>query len=91
MGDIREPLAVGADCDGVSATLAILRALGRRGAVHISIHAFERTEKAGIVSDIVVNGLETAIVVEDYPDAKRGPSVLVLFEHERQSLHAVWG
>jgi Domain of unknown function (DUF4258) len=76
---------------GVSATLAILQTLARRGAVHISSHALERMEKGGITSDVVVRGLETASVVEDYPDAKRGPSVLVLFMDQEQPWHAVWG
>lgn len=49
-------------------------------------------QKDGILSSEIVGGLVNAHVVEDYPEANRGPSVLVrLFDRNGQPLHAVWG
>lgn len=40
----------------------------------------------------VIAAMEHAIVVEDYPDAGRGPSVLVILETLQSGpVHAVWG
>jgi hypothetical protein len=49
-------------------------------------------EKGGILPSAVIEGLQSAVVVEDYPNANRGPSVLVLFPDAHGNvLHAVWG
>ena len=40
----------------------------------------------------VLAGLETAVVMEDYPAAPRGESVLVLqMDRDGQPIHVVWG
>jgi hypothetical protein len=42
------------------------------------------------VSDVIA-GMSDAVVVEDYPAATRGPSVLVLqWDTVRRPLHVVW-
>ena len=49
-------------------------------------------EEGGILPSAVIEELQSAAIVEDYPDANRGPSVLVLFpDAARNVLHAVWG
>ena len=76
----------------MSGTLAAIVALVDRGAVHVSNHAFEEMQKDGILPSAVIENMGKARVVEDYPDANRGPSVLVLLEdRDNRPLHAVWG
>jgi Domain of unknown function (DUF4258) len=76
----------------VSETLAAIAALVAKGAVHVSDHAFEEMRKDDILPSDIVDGLSHAQVVEDYPDANRGSSVLVrLLDRSGRPLHAVWG
>jgi Domain of unknown function (DUF4258) len=77
---------------GVSETLSTIVALASKGAIHFSDHAFEKIRKDDILPSELIDGLNHAQVVEDYPDAKRGPSVLVLFRDPGgKPVHAVWG
>ena len=76
----------------MSEALTAIKAVVARGAWHVSNHAFEKLEKRGILASEVVAGLERSIVVEDYPDAHHGPSVLVLFPaRDSRPVHAIWG
>jgi Domain of unknown function (DUF4258) len=44
-----------------------------------------------LVRDIL-NGVDTAAVVEDYPAFGKGPAVLVLqLDHDSRPVHVVWG
>jgi hypothetical protein len=76
----------------VSKTLESVRALVARGEVRVSLHGYEELAADGIYVREIMDGLETAIVVEDYPDYPKGPCVLVL-EQDRinQPIHVVWG
>jgi hypothetical protein len=49
-----------------------------RGAIRISDHGYDELTKDDISVNDVLDGVRNAVVVEDYPAAKRGPSVLVL-------------
>jgi len=62
----------------MSETLATVRALVARGEVRVSRHGFFELAADDILLDDVLTALADAIVVEDYPMAGRGPSVLVL-------------
>jgi hypothetical protein len=73
-------------------TLAAILGLVARGNYRVSDHAYEEMAKDDIMPSQIVSGLESALVVEDYPDANRGPSVLVLCsDGNEHPLHAVWG
>lgn len=76
----------------MSGTLARIRQLVLERKYTLSDHAYEAAQEDGILPLEIINGVHSADVVEDYPDAKRGPSVLVLCRSEnRQPIHAVWG
>ena len=62
----------------MSEVLGQVRALAAIGAVEVTQPGFRELSADDILVDDVLTGLAAAIVVEDYPDAKRGPSVLVL-------------
>lgn len=76
----------------MSKTLERVRALVARGDVRVSLHGYEELAADGIRVRDVIDGLNTAVVVEDYPDYPKGPCVLAL-EHDRsnQPIHVVWG
>jgi Domain of unknown function (DUF4258) len=76
----------------VSGTLARVRELVLRGKYTLSDHAYEAARDDGILPMDIINGVHEAEVVEDYPNANRGPSVLILSRNEDgQPIHAVWG
>jgi hypothetical protein len=76
----------------MSATLAGVRELIRRGEIRVSRHGFRKLAADEILLQVVAAGVETAIAIEDYPDAIRGPSVLVLQHDENgRPLHVLWG
>lgn len=76
----------------MSEVLRRVSALAAIGAVEVTQHGFRELSAADILVDDILAGLESAIVVEDYPDAKRGPSVLVLRrDRDNNPIHLVWG
>jgi hypothetical protein len=73
-------------------TLKQVRALVARREVRVSVHGYEELAVDGIQARDVINGLERAEVVEDYPDYHKGPCVLVLERDGRnQPIHVLWG
>jgi hypothetical protein len=76
----------------MSETLDRIRALVAQGEVRISDHGYDELEEDGILPSDVLAGIGAGITVEDYPDAARGPSVLVLQQDRHgEPIHAVWG
>jgi hypothetical protein len=75
-----------------SETLAKICDLVAQGKYLISNHGYDELAADDITVAEAVDGLASAVAVEDYPDYFKGPSVLVL-ELDRNSVpfHAVWG
>lgn len=73
-------------------TLTALKHLVASGDVRISEHGYEELANDGLMAREVVSGIDSAILVEDYPDFPKGASVLVLqTDTNGQPVHVVWG
>lgn len=73
-----------------SETLERVRLLSSHGKVLIS--RFDELTTDDITVAEAIEGLATAVVVEDYPAYFKGPCVLVLQQDSRSfPFHAVWG
>ena len=60
--------------------------------VRISDHGYDALGADGISVADILAGLDTAVVVEDYPEHAKCPCVLVLeFDTESKPIHVVWG
>jgi hypothetical protein len=76
----------------MSETLRRVLALVLSGDYLISDHGFDELAKDGILPGEAIAGIAAAIAVEDYPDRRRGPSVLAL-QHDvnGRPIHVLWG
>ncbi|MGB9116875.1 DUF4258 domain-containing protein [Bradyrhizobium sp.] len=76
----------------MSQVLVIVRELLRRGEYLVSRHGYRELAADDILLDEVLAGIESAVVVEDYPDSRKEPAVLVL-QRDRSGLpvHVMWG
>lgn len=73
-------------------TLARVRALAQQGQVRISDHGYDELADDAIFAVDVLAGIDEAAIIEDYPSAARGPSVLVLqTDSDGRPIHVVWG
>jgi hypothetical protein len=76
----------------VSATLLRIQHLVQVGEAVVSEHDYDELASDGLFASDAIDGVKDAVVVEDYPDARRGPSVLVLQRDELgRAFHVVWG
>jgi hypothetical protein len=62
----------------VADVLAQIQALVALGEVRPSLHGFRELAADGILLDDLLIGVRSAVVIEDYLDATRGPTVLAL-------------
>jgi Domain of unknown function (DUF4258) len=76
----------------LSQTLAVVQELIRRGEYLVSRHGYRELAADDILLDDILAGIESAVVVEDYPNSRKEPSVLVL-QRDRSGLpvHVMWG
>ncbi len=76
----------------MSGTLKTAVELIAAGKWRPSAHALRRLAEREILAADVLSGTATALVVEDYPNDPRGPSVLVLlYDRDDLPIHAQWG
>jgi hypothetical protein len=76
----------------VSATFDRIKLLVSDDKIRVSQHAISELLDDDISLQAVVDGIETARVVEDYPDHARGPCVLCLQMIEADNpVHVLWG
>lgn len=76
----------------MSKTLAKVREYVAAGRVRVSQHGMQELADDAIDLKAVTTGVESAVVVEDYPEYHKGPSVLCLEHDERgEPIHVLWG
>lgn len=75
----------------MSDILERIRELVSRREVYVSDHGYDELANDGIFIQDILDGIEHAVVVEDYPNYFKGPSVLVLQRDEKGAIHVVWG
>ncbi|HEY5305151.1 MAG TPA: DUF4258 domain-containing protein [Pseudolabrys sp.] len=76
----------------MSETLRRVQTLVLAGDYRVSRHGFRELAADDIVLDDLLSDIGTAQLVEDYPDSRMEPSVLVL-QHDRggRPVHLMWG
>jgi hypothetical protein len=76
----------------MSDTLARVKALIAEGKVRVSDHGYDEFADDDILAIDVIGGAAGAVVVEDYPQFGKGPSVLVLQKDASdRPIHVLWG
>jgi hypothetical protein len=76
----------------MSEILSRVQMLVQRGEYQVSLHGFRELAADDIVAEDAVTGVATAILVEEYPDSRKEPSVLVLQrDRDGRPIHVMWG
>lgn len=67
-------------------------ALVADGEVLISVHGYDELAEDSILAGEAIDGVESAMVVEDYPEYPKGPCTLVLQrDGSGNPIHVLWG
>ena len=76
----------------MSETLARIRTLIQEDSVRISEHGYDELADDDLSAREIIEGVEAATAIEDYPTFPKGPCVLVLQrDSEGKPVHVVWG
>lgn len=76
----------------MSETLAKVIRLVRDAKVRVSAHGYAEIAEDDIPVHNIIQGVNDAVVIEDYPTYSKGPCVLVLqVDSLGKPLHVVWG
>ena len=75
-----------------SETFLKIRELIKKREILISNHGYDELAQDDIFIKDIINSIDNAIVIEDYPDAWKGATVLLLqFDRNGNAVHTVWG
>jgi len=67
-----------------------VRELIKKNEIQISAHGYEELTEDDILVRDIISGIDSAVIVEEYPDYHKGPSVLVLQkDKEGAPIHVV--
>lgn len=70
----------------------LLKQLVSVGKVRISVHGYDELAADNLSVRNVISGMESAELLEEYPEFAKGPCVLVLQkDQEDRPVHVVWG
>jgi|ERR1041384_6349478 hypothetical protein len=73
-------------------TLKQIQRLVAEADILVSNHGYDELAMDDILVQDVIDGVNDAAVIEDYPNFYKGPCVLVRqFDHHRRPIHVVWG
>ena len=73
-------------------TLENIQALAEASDIRISEHGYDELSNDNLTAREIVEGVKSAVLIEDYPNYPKGASVLVLQKDSSGNpVHAVWG
>ncbi|HMJ08186.1 MAG TPA: DUF4258 domain-containing protein [Pyrinomonadaceae bacterium] len=76
----------------MSSTFDQIRELISQDTVRISEHGYDELIADGILAREAIEGVSSAILVEEYPNYPKGACVLVReTDNEQRHIHVVWG
>lgn len=76
----------------MSDLLERIQALIAAGEVRVSEHGYDELADDRLTTREAITGVQEAVVVEEYPNYPKGPSVLLLQkDHDGDPIHVVWG
>jgi len=73
-------------------TFEAIQQLVKNQDIRISDHGYDELANDGLTAREVVSGVKDAVLLEDYPNYKKGASILALQKSKKgEIIHVVWG